>query len=579
MTEKGRDRLVKAAPKLRDQDIEAINAHFQHYIFRRRKTREVWTTCCHRHEVLPKGHPILDAEHVAGPEKYEEHYHYTCGTWRTMAPPKRPPKVACPFCGAEADVKELGRTGHRKGLHEWTRGVVLRQYRGALYALAYNAGKGYLTEAAMLGLPSVYVDGIYRFRPGLAEYARRDWWYEGCEYYDYGKVTVPPGAKLKRMIREPFNACSKYGLLYDVVGLEELDRSDFRYCQLKQYVSGKHRADNLIRLLALCTQWPRQVEMLTKAGLETAVEDLIDARRWNAAILNWREPDPIKSMGLTREELREFQELNKAHHAAGVELLRRYKALRNSKARSSMRDVLTLIQTVSSAYIDRVVPRLKWCGLQIPAWLKYIKAETTKTIPENHMVELWVDYIDAAEGLGYDLSNRVFSTPKGLPAKHDEAIAAAGPIRQEQERKRAGSYGRNSFPKLMDRYGYEDDHWLIRAPYSALEIRNEGKALCHCVGGYADRHVKGKTTILFLRDKRKPDKSLVTIEMSGNTIVQIHGYKDDMVACKANPKRIPPRKLYADILDPWLAWLAAGSKRDKDGRPKLPKKKKEVTAA
>ena len=31
---------------------------------------------------------------------------------------------------------------------------------------------------------------------------------------------------------------------------------------------------------------------------------------------------------------------------------------------------------------------------------------------------------------------------------------------------------------------------------------------------------------------------------------------------------------YADILDPWLAWLAAGSKRNEDGTPKVSRKKK-----
>ena len=30
---------------------------------------------------------------------------------------------------------------------------------------------------------------------------------------------------------------------------------------------------------------------------------------------------------------------------------------------------------------------------------------------------------------------------------------------------------------------------------------------------------------------------------------------------------------YADILDPWLAWLAAGSKRNEDGTPRVPRQK------
>lgn len=103
----------------------------------------------------------------------------------------------------------------------------------------------------------------------------------------------------------------------------------------------------------------------------------------------------------------------------------------------------------------------------------------------------------------------------------------------------------------------------------------EGRVLKHCVGGKADSHVGGAVTILFLRNRKDPETPLCTIEMRGNEIVQIHGYRNDLEACKANPKKKNPRELYQEILEPWLAWLTAGSKRDKLGRPKLPKKAKE----
>ena len=85
--------------------------------------------------------------------------------------------------------------------------------------------------------------------------------------------------------------------------------------------------------------------------------------------------------------------------------------------------------------------------------------------------------------------------------------------------------------------------------------------------GNDGRHVKGSTTILFLRDRKRPGKPLVTIEMKGNQIVQIHGYQNDI------GQAVKPMVRYADILDPWLAWLAAGSKRNKDGTPKVPRRR------
>ena len=108
--------------------------------------------------------------------------------------------------------------------------------------------------------------------------------------------------------------------------------------------------------------------------------------------------------------------------------------------------------------------------------------------------------------------------------------------------------------------------YLIRVPTLAAEIRTEGNALKHCVGGYADRHMSGETTILFLRSSEQPDEPLCTIEMrsDGVTIRQIHGYRNDY-------GRESPMILYKMFLDIWLPWLAAGSRRDKQGRPILPK--------
>lgn len=92
------------------------------------------------------------------------------------------------------------------------------------------------------------------------------------------------------------------------------------------------------------------------------------------------------------------------------------------------------------------------------------------------------------------------------------------------------------------------------------------------MGGYADRHLSGATTILFLRRADKPDVPLATIEMQGNIIIQVHGYRNELEPCAENPERVAARKLYGPVLDMWVKWLKAGSKRNEDGSPKLPKK-------
>ena len=46
------ERFARQAPPLNQAEKDAINALFPAYIFRRSRTSEIWTTCCHRHMVV-----------------------------------------------------------------------------------------------------------------------------------------------------------------------------------------------------------------------------------------------------------------------------------------------------------------------------------------------------------------------------------------------------------------------------------------------------------------------------------------------------------------------------------------------
>lgn len=48
-------RLVKAAPELTQKEEQEINGLFPAYIFRVRRDRELWTTCCREHHKIAKG--------------------------------------------------------------------------------------------------------------------------------------------------------------------------------------------------------------------------------------------------------------------------------------------------------------------------------------------------------------------------------------------------------------------------------------------------------------------------------------------------------------------------------------------
>lgn len=70
---------------------------------------------------------------------------------------------------------------------------------------------------------------------------------------------------------------------------------------------------------------------------------------------------------------------------------------------------------------------------------------------------------------------------------------------------------------------YAHNGYCIVVPTSPQELADEGINLSHCVGSYIERVASGECHILFLRRKSTPEKSLVTLQLSGKRIVQAQG--------------------------------------------------------
>ena len=64
---------------------------------------------------------------------------------------------------------------------------------------------------------------------------------------------------------------------------------------------------------------------------------------------------------------------------------------------------------------------------------------------------------------------------------------------------------------------------ILIVPKSGDEIRAEGEALHHCVGGYVSKVARGETNIFFIRRADKPNEPYFTMEWKNNTVVQCRG--------------------------------------------------------
>lgn len=553
-------RIMENWPTVTEADVEAINAIFPHYLFFRweKNAVEERSSCCrrfHRTTFPLRTETPEDREHF-GALRHKE-------------------RGVCPFCGAKVTMIDLKKAKGRKQLRSVDFVTVLHNGTdGALYADALAVRKNYETEVDLTAAPEYWCSSGYRFAPG--EVLQLDHQVGGDAPYpkwERGKLGR------KKRVQEPF----KFGYIsfynhepYRVLHRETVQENElFRYCEYFgawQYRPLGARGyavyfSDLISYLTAAAIYPRQVEMLVKAGLFEPVQALIDVRKKWADAFSWEEPDVRKSMRLTPPELREF--LQSASGARMEWLCARNAAEKCGKvwsldrAREWCRVWGEPLEALRLCRKYRIDPeRLE----------RYLRGQALGVEPVfeiNTLLEMYRDYLDAAYEAGRCMEHGKVLWPDDLPRAHDAVTA-------ERNRLLDAAAPRSERAKDLkarrEKYEFGHDGLCIVFPATAGAIKREGKALDHCVGGYAERHVKGVLSIVFLRRADAPHVPYVTIEMHGNRIVQIHGYKNDI-------GKVSPRITHKGFIDLWLRWLEGGSRRDAEGRPILPKRRKKEAIA
>ena len=67
---------------------------------------------------------------------------------------------------------------------------------------------------------------------------------------------------------------------------------------------------------------------------------------------------------------------------------------------------------------------------------------------------------------------------------------------------------------------YQDKVFVIIPADSLKSLQNESEQQSNCVKTYAEKYAQGKCDIYFMRNVDKPKKSLVTVEVKNNRVVQ-----------------------------------------------------------
>ena len=148
--------------------------------------------------------------------------------------------------------------------------------------------------------------------------------------------------------------------------------------------------------------------------------------------------------------------------------------------------------------------------ISLNRFIKYAKMHHRKV-----KTYLYKDYLRFAKSLGYDLKNNRYAFPKYLQKEHDE-LEKQFEIQNEIIIRKA-IIKRN---KELSINKYKDNKFIILPAPTLKSLQDESKQQNNCVRTYAERYADGTCDIYFMRDIKEPKKSLVTVEVKNNKVVQ-----------------------------------------------------------
>jgi hypothetical protein len=154
---------------------------------------------------------------------------------------------------------------------------------------------------------------------------------------------------------------------------------------------------------------------------------------------------------------------------------------------------------------------------------KYLRYMTKQEMSDP---SFYVDYLENASALGWDLRRKQILFPEDLKDAHDKAADL-----RDME-KNAAKNAKMAAHAIDVNYSVND---LVALPaMSQQELNNESSVLHHCVRTYGDRVAARKTLIYFVRRTNLPDEPYYTLEISPKDghVVQCRGLKNCSVTAE-----------------------------------------------
>lgn len=182
-------------------------------------------------------------------------------------------------------------------------------------------------------------------------------------------------------------------------------------------------------------------------------------------------------------------------------------------------DQLERLQLLKEANIKKIRYLEKYKIDRLEEICMYINANRFIQYAKLHRGKLdtylYKDYLKFASVLGYDLKSNKYAFPKNLRKEHDK-LAVQYKIHNKELLNKA----------ILRRYAnlekniFKNKNFIITPAPNMEALEDESKQQHNCVRTYAEDYASGACDIYFLRDIKNKDKSLVTVEVKHNNVVQ-----------------------------------------------------------
>ena len=299
-------------------------------------------------------------------------------------------------------------------------------------------------------------------------------------------------------------------------------QTSLQYCNVDEYITDcqNRNYSNVVRFLMDWARYP-MIEKLWKAGYREIVHEktggLLGKNEVN--VILWRKPGfregirfPVRLLKIRDPQDWKVKDLKKV-----VDLWERVE-------QGFIREQDLLEIALSNAEYEHIRDAMEYASVhKIIRYIENGVLEEQKQRDKRKGVwhgaystpQTFRDYIRDCMALHLDLTDRGVLFPKNLEAAHQRTIS--------QVRYRANEVKREMFAQEVKRLRWmewEHKDLIIRLPLNAEELIAEGKALHHCVAGYADRMANGATTIFLIRKKADPDRPFFTLEWLNGHVQQ-----------------------------------------------------------